>query len=381
MAVVKDNAYGHGLVAVAKRLSREGCRLLAVATLQEALLLEAEGIPAGDILILRSLTATELPVGVRSGFALTIGDGDQLLEADRLAAAVSTRARVHLKADTGLGRLGFLPDQAEDMAGVVACLKATHVVGIYSHFAVTATRHEHNDKQMAAFLEVVRVLDRVVPGITRHIAATAATIGMPESRLDMVRPGGLLLGLTGVGENPWGVEPAMSFRAPLVQVKTVPPGWNVGYRLTYTAPDRQRIGTVAAGAGDSYPYALKLKADVLVRGRRCRVLGMALDQLMIDLSGVPGASTGDEAVLIGTSGSTSEGASGDASGDASGGASIGAEELGRIAGTSYGEILSRIPARIPRLYIEHGRVSLIESQTDMRDLLTMEAPCGGAEWR
>jgi alanine racemase len=357
MAVVKDNAYGHGLIPVAMRLKQEGCRDFGVATLPEALALRDAGLRAGGILILRTLTATEIEPALIAGFRVTTGDPNELLRIDRLATAFGLQATVHLKVDTGLGRLGFLPDQTPQVIAATRKLQATKVEGVYSHFAVSAKRHESNDLQLQRFLEVTSALKESLPGVTQHIAATAALVGMQESWLDMVRPGGLLFGLTGLGEVPWGCAPALTFKAPIVQVKTVPPGWNIGYRLVYSAPDWLTIGVIAAGAGDSYPYSLKLKADVLVCGKRCRVLGMALDQCMIDLSPVPEAECGDEAVLVGESG----------------GSTMSVEELARVAGTSFGEILSRVPGRIPRLYLENGHVSLIESLTDMSTTLTRDA--------
>jgi alanine racemase len=198
------------------------------------------------------------------------------------------------------------------------------------------------------------MFEAVAPGVTRHIAATAAAVHMPDSRLDMVRLGGLLLNLTPVGKSPWGLQTPLSFTAPVVQVKKVPPGWNIGYRLMFSAPDWMTVGVVAVGAGDSYPYALKFRADVLVRGQRCRVIGMGLDQSIIDLTNVPAAEDGDEALLIGV---CEDG-------------TLSAEDLADAAGTSYGELLSRIPSRIPRLYFENGLVTQIDSPTEMTELLT-----------
>lgn len=354
MAVVKDNAYGHGLQPVAARLYREGCRDFGVATLIEAALLEESGIPPGSVLILRSLTSSELPLAVSRGFALTVASPDHLLAVDAVASRLCRSIDVHLKVDTGLGRLGFLPGQTAGMISAMERLSAARICGVYSHFAMTLKRHPHNDAQLERFIHVCTMLDARLPGLTRHIAATAATLGMPESRLDMVRLGGLLFGLTSVGELPWGLRKPLAFKAPLVQVKTVPPGWNVGYRLMFRAPDRMKVGVIAAGAGDGYPYALRFKADVLVRGIRCRVVGMGLDQCMIDLTNVSTAQEGEDTVLIGECN----------------GATLNAEQLAEAAGTTFGELLSRISSRIPRLYLENGFVASIESPTEVRELVT-----------
>ena len=348
MAVLKDNAYGHGLVRIAKHLHREGCRHFGVATLHEALTVQQAGINDSYILILRALTATELPVAMAHDFRIMIADLAQLRLASQIGERHSKSARVHLKIDTGLGRLGFLPDDVPALADALQNVKWVEVEGVASHFAVSASRHEFHGIQLTRFRAAVEQLQRVKPKFIRHIAASSVTTGMPEAWLDMVRISSLLYGLSNAEYVPWGLDTVLTWVAPLLQIKTVPPGWNVGYGLRYAAQDWLRIGVIGVGAGDSFPYALREKATVLVRGRRCRVLGMALDQSMIDLTNVPEAAVGDEAVIIGTSGDDY----------------IRPEELARIAGTSYGEILSRIPPRIPRFYFERGQLSFVDTMED-----------------
>jgi alanine racemase len=343
MAVLKDNALGHGLVPVAKHLSDAGCRYFALATLSEAQRLRGNGID-GVVLLLRSLAPAELPAAIRDAFQVTIGDIRGLQLANDTARSLNRVAQVQLKIDTGLGRLGLLPDQVPEAIEVLRGLECIELKGVFSHFAVSARRHEFNDLQLRRFLQAAALVRQSQPAVIRHIAASSGTIGMPEAWLDMIRVGGLLYGLSSLGDVPWGLQPALRWIAPLVQVKTVPAGWNVGYGLRYQATVAQRIGVIASGAGDSYPYALRNKASVLVHGRRCRVIGMSLDQCIVDLSAVPEAEVGGEAVLIGEAGE----------------AEIRPEELAELAGTTFGELLSRIPARIPRHYYESGELRLVD---------------------
>ncbi len=340
MAVLKDNAYGHGLERVARELYAGGCRKFACATLGEALQLRRHCPGTYDLLILRALTATELPVAIAAGCAIIINSMEMLQRAEAAAAAAGTTVPVHLKVDTGLGRLGVLPDEVP--AALAALPQARHLLlaGICSHFAMSWRRHEFSEQQFALFRTAMAQARTVRPDLIAHMAATAGLLTMPEARLDMVRVSSLLYGLSYLNEWPWGLQPVLRWVAPLIQVRTYPEGWNIGYRLLYRATANQRIGTLAVGAGDSFPYALRLKGHVLLRGRRCAILGMSLDQTMLDLTDVPDAATGDEAVLIGRDGNDE----------------LKAEELGGMAGTSYGEILSRLPARLPRLYRRNGQV-------------------------
>lgn len=344
MVVLKDNAYGHGLVRVAQRLYDAGCQYFALATLNEAQRLRDNGI-GGAMLLLRAPAPVELPAAIRDGFEVTIGDIRGLRLAGETARALGQVALVQLKIDTGLGRLGLLPDQVPEAVKVLRSLEHVELRGVFSHFAMSEKRHEFNDLQLQRFLEATALVQQAQPGVTCHIAASSGTVGMPEAWLDMIRVGGLIYGLSNVGEVPWGLQPALRWIAPLIQVKTVPAGWNVGYGLRYQASEAQRVGIIASGAGDSYPYALQDRASVLVHGHKCRVVGMSLDQSMIDLASVPEAEVGDEAVLIGAAGE----------------AVIRPEELAELAGTSFGELLSRIPPRIPRHYYEHSELLFVDS--------------------
>ncbi|MBP7652863.1 alanine racemase [Candidatus Dependentiae bacterium] len=340
MAVVKDNGYGHGLTRIAQKLYNEGCELFACATLNEAFMLKKYCSAGMEILILRALTDTELKIAVKNNFQITINSLRTLEILAEISDGLNQNVDVHLKIDTGLGRLGFFPEEVLLVFENVRKLKNIRIKSIFSHFAVSYQKHEFTLRQLALFKKTSDFAKKIFPDIICHIAATAGTICIPDSRMDMVRVSSLLYGLSYSQEWPWGIKPVLKWIAPIIQVRTFPEGWNIGYKLLYSTSEGQRIGVLSVGAGDSYPYSLRLKSDVLIRGKRCKVVGMSLDQIMVDLTNVPEACEGEEAVLIGIDGNEH----------------IRSEELGVIAGTSAAEILSRIPSRIPRYYFENGKI-------------------------
>jgi len=344
MPVLKDNAYGHGLVRIAQRLCKEGCGTIACATLNEALLLKKNCSADLQILLLRALTDIELQIAVKNNFQITINSTRTLLTADKLATAENKILKIHLKIDTGLGRLGLLPDEAPIVFEKIKGLKNVRLISVFSHLAVSYQKHEFSDNQLSLFRKISEIAKFFFPEVKCHIAATAGVISLPDSYMDMVRVSSLLYGLSYSQEWPWGIEPALRWITPVIQAKQFPEGWNIGYKLLYKTKANQKIGVLAVGAGDNYPYALRLKSDVLICGKRCKVVGMSLDQTMVDLTPVPDAQEGYEAVLIGKSGEEC----------------IRAEELGVIAGTSPADILSKIPSRIPRYYYENEMIAAVD---------------------
>jgi len=331
LVVLKDNAYGHGLEVIAKRLAAAGCYEFACATLNEALLLK-DILPANStLIILRALTDYEFSIAKNYNFEFTVNS----IETLKKFAKTNRNLNIHLKIETGLGRLGIFFDEINTALEIIKNSANLKLKSVFSHFAVSYQKHEFTNLQLSRFKESCAIIKQQFPNIICHIAATAGVLCLPESYLDMVRISSLLYGLTYTEYLPWGVKPILRWLAPVIHTRVYPADWNIGYRLLYKTSANQKIGVLAVGAGDSYPYSLRLKADVLLHGKRCRVVGMALDQIMIDLSNAPETEVGDEAILIGAEGKDC----------------ITAEELAKIAGSSAAEILSKIPQRIPRCYI------------------------------
>ncbi len=337
MAVVKANAYGHGLVEVARHLEGCGVEAFGVALLEEGLTLREAGITR-PILVFGGIPAAQMPALLRHHLELTTPSVAKLEQIDAAAAASGLRARVHLKIDTGMGRIGVQYFNADTL--LEASLRCRHVdvVGVYSHFAnADAADLGHARLQLERFLEAIAFYERRgLPCPRRHIANSAALLQLPESHLDMVRPGIVLYGVAPGPECPLQLplQPVLSWHSRVVYFKVLPAEHPVGYGSAWRSDRPERLVTVPCGYGDGYPRALSNRAEVLIRGRRCPIAGkICMDQFMASL-GEGSAYNGDEVVLIGHQQ----------------GECIRVEELAERAGTIPYEILTGIGARVPRVY-------------------------------
>jgi alanine racemase len=338
MAVVKANAYGHGLERCALHLEAAGADALGCAYLEEGVILRRAGVQI-PILVFGGLLADQVKAYIGNDLDITASSLSKLEHVEQAAAAMKRRARVHLKIDTGMERLGVHHDTSGALLERVLSLKWCDVTGIFSHFA----RADEEDAsftrlQLERFLECARFFERhSLPPPLRHVANSAAVLRFPETHLDMVRPGISLYGVApapGVAD-PLGLEPVMSLATKVVYFKVVRAGSGVSYGHLWHAPRDTRVVTLPVGYGDGYPRALGNKAEVLVRGRRFPQVGaVCMDQLMVDI-GAGEAYNGDEAVLVGAQGAER----------------ITVEELAARAGTIAYEILTGLNARIPRRYV------------------------------
>jgi alanine racemase len=338
MPILKANAYGHGLVAVARHLVGIGATSLGVAFLEEAVALREAGV-AVPILVMGGIFGDQIPVFLRHGLTLTASSVDKLRHIDETAAALGVTARVHLKIDTGMERIGVHYYNAHTLLERAADCRACVVEGIYSHFAngdaadLTSAR-----LQLARFLEVLTWYDRhgVKPPV-RHMANSGAVLQLPESHLDLVRPGILLYGVYPSAEAARTIEvrPALAWKSRVVYFKVVQPGHPVSYGSTWQSDHPVRIVTVPVGYGDGYFRALSNTAHVIIRGQRYPVVGrVCMDQIMVNLEW-GSAYNGDEVVLIGAGGDER----------------VTCEDLAEWAGTIPYEILTNINTRVPRVYV------------------------------
>ncbi len=337
MAILKANAYGHGLVPVARLLEALGVDYFGVAVLEEGILLRRAGIRT-PILVLGGILGSRIPLFLQYDLTLTASSVDKLQQINEAARAVGRQARVHLKIDTGMERIGVHAENAEKFLEIALRCRYVQVEGVYSHFA-NADQEDPTPTlwQLERFLKAVEFFERrSVPVPLRHIANSAALVRFPESHLDLVRPGILLYGVYPSPQVPrrLPVKPALSWRSRVVFFKVVPPGRGVSYGWTWK-PDRLcRVVTVPVGYGDGYFRALSNRAQVLIRGRRYPQVGaVCMDQMMVNI-GWDTAYNGDEVVLIGCQGSEC----------------ITVEEVARWAGTIPYEVLTNIHLRVPRVY-------------------------------
>ncbi|QHT62922.1 alanine racemase [Paenibacillus lycopersici] len=343
MASVKANAYGHGAVEVAREAERCGVDFLGVAFLDEALQLRQAGLTA-KILVLGYVPPEGLAIARDHNIAISLFR-DDIIEA---AAALPDNGRkltAHVKIDTGMGRLGRLPEQ-DALPFIKRAMQEPNlfVEGMFTHYA----RADEADKsytrlQHERFAGVVKQLAAEglhIPVI--HAANSAAGIDTPEMGGGMLRLGISMYGLypsTEVNDKRIGLKPVMTLKTEVVMVKEAPPGWGVSYGTRYFTSGKERIGTLPVGYADGYSRMLTGKAEVLVRGRRVPVLGtICMDQCMIalDEAAVGGSpvQNGEEVVLIG----------------AQGDAFISAEEIGDKLGTLNYEVTCMVATRIPRVY-------------------------------
>jgi alanine racemase len=337
MAVVKADGYGHGMIPVARAALAGGATWLGVADATEAVTLRRAGI---DVPVLCLMAFGEPLEAVRQRVDLTAGSAAHAAKVAAAADRAGAVARLQLKADTGLGRGGATP--ADWPALVDAALEAqarglVRVTGLWSHFACAdIPGHPSITAQLDAFAQACSYAEKagVAPDV-RHIANTAAALTVPEARLDLVRFGGALYGLSTLpGGAPSWLRPAMTLRARLALVKRVPAGSGVSYGHRYVTGRETTLGLVPLGYADGVPRAASGFPLVTARGRRWPIAGtVCMDQFVVDFGDEP-AEAGDEVVLFGP------GDGGEAT----------AQEWGEaIGGISY-EIATGIGARVPRTY-------------------------------
>jgi alanine racemase len=339
MASVKANGYGHGLVTVSKVLEEEGIDGLGVAYIEEALELRRAGIKT-PVLVFGGLMREQLELYINNDVDLTASSVSKLEYIEATAARLGKRASVHLKIDTGLERIGVHHYSAQSLFDAALSARCCDVVGVYSHFA-EVNKHDLSlaKLQLERFLTALAYFEpRAKAPFLRHIANSGAVLGMPESYLDMVRPGLCLYGVMPDRsfEGALNLKPTLSLKSQVVYFKVVKHGAGVSYGHSWTAPYDTRVVTVPIGYGDGYLRGLSNKAHVLIRGQRRSVVGrVCMDQLMVDISPSGEAYNGDEVVLIGRQGNQE----------------IKVEELAALLDTTPHEVLVLLNQRVPRVIV------------------------------
>jgi len=295
MAVVKANGYGHGLNEVAATLS-SGVEIFAVASLGEALLLRRTE-KVKPILLLSAALPVEYPAIARHGFIPTISS----LEEAKLYAKVSpARSLIHFKIDTGMGRIGSLPEDARSaLAGIRRLPVVLH--SISTHLPSADSNRVSTKKQLKAFSHLISSMDGLAERVPLHVLNSAATMLFPSYTHEMVRVGLALYGVSPVARFQKLFRPALSWKASVSLVRTIPKGHSISYGGTYVTPSQIRMAVIPVGYADGYPRHLSGRgAYTLIRGIRCPVLGrVTMDQIMVDVSKAGNVKAGDEAVLIG----------------------------------------------------------------------------------
>lgn len=334
LAVVKANGYGHGLVQVAQVALENGADYLGVAIPEEGETLRKAGIMA-PILVLGGVNEKGAFASVENDLTQTVFDVQRVHLMEKAAAALGKEAHVHLKIDTGMGRIGVRCE--EEVVSILEAIRGcSHVrlTGAFTHFADADGKTDaYTMEQKQKFDQLTSLLPE---GIILHAAASAAAARYPETRYDMVRQGIALYGCA-AGEGSLKVRPALSWHTEIMYIKTVQKGACISYGCTFEAEREMRVATLPVGYGDGYSRALSGRADVLIAGKRCRVLGrVCMDQIMVDVTGLTKeeAYIGAPVVLLGKQGNER----------------ITADEMADWADTISYEMLMSATARVPVVY-------------------------------
>lgn len=353
LAVIKTDGYGHGGVPIAKMLEQMDFMFgYAAATYEEAHVLREAGVKK-PILILGYTFPYCYEELIREEIRPAVYRRDTVEELAAAAAKVGKKAKVHIKVDTGMGRIGITPDE-EGLEFVRFLIEhpELEVEGIFTHFAKSdETDKTSANHQLELFQDFIKKIQTEL-GITipvKHCSNSAAILEMPQANMDMVRAGITTYGLYPSEEVSKDIVPlraAMSLYSHIVYCKTIHAGQSVSYGGLFTAQKDTRVATIPVGYGDGYPRSLSGKGYVLIHGKKAPILGrVCMDQFMVDISEIPEAMDGDKVTLLGTDGTER----------------ITAEELGELSGRFNYEFVCDLGKRIPRVYIQHGEI------TEVRD--------------
>lgn len=353
LAVIKTDGYGHGGVPIAKMLEQLDFMFgYAAATYEEAHVLREAGVKK-PILILGYTFPYCYEELIREEIRPAVYRRDTVEELVAAAAKVGQKAKVHIKVDTGMGRIGITPDEEGlEFVRFLMGHPELEVEGIFTHFAKSdeadKTSANHQLELFQNFIDRVQTeLGLAIP--VKHCSNSAAILEMPQANMDMVRAGITTYGLYPSEEVRKDIVPlraAMSLYSHIVYCKTIHAGQSVSYGGLFTAQKDTRVATIPVGYGDGYPRSLSGKGYVLIRGKKAPILGrVCMDQFMVDISEIPGVMEGDKVTLLGVDGTER----------------ITAEELGELSGRFNYEFVCDLGKRIPRVYIQHGEI------TEVRD--------------
>jgi alanine racemase len=340
LAMIKAEAYGHGMVGVARAAERAGASMLGFASLSEALALsdEARALPR---LVVGWTPGWLAEAAIQNDVTCMVCDLETATEFARTAQRVGKTARVHVKVDTGMHRLGFMPAEAVEAIAQIAAMEGLTLEGVFTHFA----KADEIDPAytVGQFEKFKRILSEVAArGIhipIKHCANSPTILRFPEMHLDMVRPGIILHGLDPSEDVlcPSDFKPVLTLKTMVASVKVLPPGSPVSYGGTYLTPGYERIAVIPIGYADGFRRKPSNWGEVLVRGQRAPIVGrVCMDQCMINVTHLPEVKLGDEVVLIGAQGADR----------------IRAEDVAVRLGTNNYETTSMVMARVPRIYRE-----------------------------
>jgi len=350
IAVVKANAYGHGAIEVSETLLENGVTMLGVGVVDEGIVLRKAGIKA-PILVCGLTTGDQFESLVLHNLTATVCDLRTAQILSRIADKRKKRVRIHIKIDTGMGRLGILSKDTLNFVKEISEMKNIEIEGIFTHFAASNEEDGiYTRKQFEKYKKALLELEEEGINIPlRHVANSAAILHSSSLHLNAVRPGIALYGLFPSPKTKRTIQlkPAAEFKTKIVFLKKVPAGKSIGYGRTYITTKSSRIATLPVGYADGYSWLLSNKGEVLVRGRRAPIIGrICMDLCMIDVTHISGVQIGDEVVLWGKQGSEM----------------ISAEEVAQKIGSIVYEVICMVDKeRVPKVFIKNGKPFKVKS--------------------
>lgn len=345
LAVVKADAYGHGAEEVAKVCLYNGADQLAVATCNEGVQVRQWSIQV-PVLILGNTVEGQLETVINNNLTQAVFRYETAKKMSDMAVKLNKTALIHIKIDTGMSRIGFLPnDEALDEIEKIFALPNLKVTGVFTHFATA----DEKDKtftmvQYKRFRFITDALNaKGHTDFIRHCANSGAILDMPELQLDMVRAGIIIYGMYPSTQvtHPINLIPAMSLKSQISYVKYLEENVSIGYGRTYFTTQRTKVATIPIGYADGYSRAFSNKARVIINGHYAPIIGnVCMDQMMVDVTNIPDAKDGDSVIIMGSDGKNT----------------VSAEELANIASTINYEIVCDVGKRVPRVYVKNGEV-------------------------
>ncbi|MFY9177596.1 MAG: alanine racemase [Caldicoprobacterales bacterium] len=341
MAVVKANAYGHGIVKIAKQALKSGATSLGVAIPEEGVQLREAGVNC-DILILGGIDVDQIDLAIDYNLSICLFSVDMARLINQIAEKKQKKVKIHVKIDSGMGRIGVRDiNEAANLCFDIKNMKYLNLEGIFTHFA-SADEYDngYSFKQLEKFNKILAEIQKT--GINPkwiHAANTASIINYPQSHFNLVRAG---IGLYGYepkycATKALGLEPILSWYTKIIYLKEIGFGCSVSYGRTYIAQEPRKVATLPVGYGDGYSRLLSNKGWVIIRGKKAPIIGnICMDQMLVDVSDIPGVQIGDRVILIGQQGNEY----------------IFADDIANIYGTISYEVLTNINNRVPRIYVE-----------------------------
>lgn len=339
-AVVKADAYGHGAVKIAKKLENLGVEYFCVGSPDEGVELRSAGIDK-PILVLAEVLESQYEDIVKGNLIQTAASKKTLKSLNKYAEKINKNIKVHLKIDTGMGRIGFFPEEILDIFELAQKLRNIEVEGIFSHFArADEYNKDFSYQQLEKFKKSVQKIKKKASAPPLfHIANSAAVIDLPETSFDLVRPGIMLYGMEPSQElkNENNLQPLLSFKTRVVEIRKLPAGFPISYGSTYKTKSEEKMAVLPVGYKDGYPRLLSNKGEVLINNKRAPIRGkICMGQTIVSIDHLNNVEIGDEVVLIGSQGDEE----------------IKAAEIAELCGTINYEIICNLSDKLEKKYLE-----------------------------